>query len=1351
MSADDPNTPLRPGERVGKYRVLEHVARGGMATVYRALDEDLQRQVALKVLAPELAARPEMVERFRREARAAAKLRHENIVAVYDVGSADAIHYLALEFIEGTDLQAYIQRKCRLHPAEARQIAIEAARALDHAHSHGIVHRDVKPSNLMLSVRHGKLHVKLTDFGLALRTDDDDQLRLTLVGTTVGTVDYLAPEQARNSAAADIRSDIYALGCTLFHMLAGSAPFPKGSLTERVVQHLEAEPPDVRRLNKAVPERFVAVLRKMLAKKPEDRYQTPQELLLALEDVALLADGKAPTEAGTAPTRASAKPLAPTIVMGIPAAPPAPKEPAIEPPKEAASPVETFALAEEPPAPAKEPPAPTTAKPRAPRTVAGRPGKTAAPPKEPEAPAKEPDTAPAKEPTAAAKTKAASPKAPARAKVQAPAPTEEPGEATEELPQVKRFRDAEEDEGEPVAKAETKEAAPARKPTKAPPWWAYAAGGGVCLLILLIVAWLSYTPPRPPKKGTVPDTSITQGPPVTKGPGTLPPLTGKEKEPKVETPPDRTPKPPEPVGPPEPTLPALAVSALPVDPIALRKEYLGPYGAFPAWPKDATVVRVSRAAARGPGAARSLGEALSCAEPGKALVIEIHDNGPLLVPALPPLAGCDVTLRAGAGYRPLLAWEPGKADAPAPTALLALTGGRLVLDGLDVVARWTDARATKPAALFRVTRGDFFARGCTFSLAGQHPHGLAVVRLQGAAKPASGAKRPEPARCRLHRCYVRGADLIALALTDAVADILVDESLLVSQHGPLVQIHGGAEEVTLRLVRSTLVAGPSLLDWQASAGKGGAPHVQTLALDSILARGDAATAPGSLLHLAGGADPKALGWKATTCVYAGWKKLLDSAPLTIEGQDLEGWHRHWGSALVDRTLIEAWPAAVPAHRDDLPAAAFLPHSTPVAFKARSAPGALGCPIGRLPPEPAAWLARAYERPPLKFDPLEELKVPPEIPVAADGLYHGGRLELASIPDLGQHLHKLLQSSGLAPRLVFHVIGHGTHAMTPLTVKGVRLVLYFESGRDAKDPLILTPSARGALDRRALFDVESGGLELIAAHVRFPNDRNALVPSFVVRAAVADVTLMRCRLEGPLTRAPERYRGLIAFEGRSGSACRLRLRESTLTTSKLVAQLKGPDVELRVRQSVGLSLDDVFHVEPPEPAVPLADVSAQLEQNTWAFRGAFLTLSPGADDPHAAPERVRVRAVGNYFLDPFATAPAAATLLRFGRPSLARGVLLWQGERNAFDRRLHGYFTPLGADDAEEQTLTDWRALLGPGSERLALDAVPAATVKAASPEAPQLERLAPPRTLRPAAGDPMPGANLVWLGITKKR
>lgn len=280
MSAGDSVDERR---QLGKYQIVEHIATGGMGAVYKALVPETGHIVALKVLSKEMAARPIMRERLRREAAHGAKLSHDHIVEVIEFGEFEGTYFLAMEYVPGKNMQEYIDRRGKLAPDLAEYLLKQIVSALDQVHQHGLIHRDIKPSNILLMRKEGRPIAKLADLGL-IRETSDEEFRLTREGYTVGTVDYLAPEQARDSSLADIRSDIYSLGCTFYQMLTGSAPFPEGTLPERLFKHAEIEPPDVRNANPKIPAKLAAICRRMLAKKPEQRYQTPADLLAELTD-----------------------------------------------------------------------------------------------------------------------------------------------------------------------------------------------------------------------------------------------------------------------------------------------------------------------------------------------------------------------------------------------------------------------------------------------------------------------------------------------------------------------------------------------------------------------------------------------------------------------------------------------------------------------------------------------------------------------------------------------------------------------------------------------------------------------------------------------------------------------------------------------------------------------------------------------------------------------------------------------------------------------------------------------------------------------------------------------------------
>jgi formylglycine-generating enzyme required for sulfatase activity/tRNA A-37 threonylcarbamoyl transferase component Bud32 len=278
------------GLALGAYVLLEKLGEGGMGAVFKARHRKLGRVVALKRIRKERLGNELAVKRFRRECLAAAQFDHPNVVRAYDADEDGGTHFFVMEYVEGLDLARLVKDKGPLPVAEACDYVRQAALGLQHAHEKGLVHRDIKPHNLLLASRgvHPPGLIKVLDLGLArlgLRDADGESASpLTQDGALMGTPDYVAPEQARDARSADIRSDLYSLGCTLYHLLAGRVPFGGGTLTEKLLSHQMDPVPDVRRLRPDVPEAVAHVVTRLMAKKPEDRYQTPAELAGALEE-----------------------------------------------------------------------------------------------------------------------------------------------------------------------------------------------------------------------------------------------------------------------------------------------------------------------------------------------------------------------------------------------------------------------------------------------------------------------------------------------------------------------------------------------------------------------------------------------------------------------------------------------------------------------------------------------------------------------------------------------------------------------------------------------------------------------------------------------------------------------------------------------------------------------------------------------------------------------------------------------------------------------------------------------------------------------------------------------------------
>jgi hypothetical protein len=284
---------LAPETTFAACRIDGVAGRGGMGVVYRATQLPLDRVVALKVVAPECSSDPRFRRRFERESRVAAALDHPNVVPVYASGEEDGQLYLVMRWVEGTDLHALIADSGPLAPVRAAAIVRQVGAALSAAHAAGLVHRDVKPANVLIAGEDGSGHVYLSDFGLTLEPEADP--RLTQTGEWIGTADFMAPEQFE-AGPMDPRTDVYALGCLLYTALTGQAPFRRGTVAATMLAHLRDEPPRPS-ATAGVPVSFDAVVSRALAKRPGDRYQSVE----ALVDATLEAAGEAvPTASSSA-------------------------------------------------------------------------------------------------------------------------------------------------------------------------------------------------------------------------------------------------------------------------------------------------------------------------------------------------------------------------------------------------------------------------------------------------------------------------------------------------------------------------------------------------------------------------------------------------------------------------------------------------------------------------------------------------------------------------------------------------------------------------------------------------------------------------------------------------------------------------------------------------------------------------------------------------------------------------------------------------------------------------------------------------------------------------------------------
>ncbi len=1182
----DPAGKERRVVRMGKFEVVQHIATGGMGAVYRARDTATGQVVAIKVMSAEMAKKPAMLERFKREARSASRLDHDNIVGVREFGECNGLWYLAMEYVDGIDLHDHVKKVGPLDPEEARLIILQGARALRHAYEQGVVHRDVKPSNFLLTWRQERPHVQLTDFGLA-REIDDDTGRVTRAGTTVGTVDYMAPEQARDSSRADTRSDLYSLGCTWFHLLTGDPPFPKGGLGERLIKIMQDEPPDVRDLNPLVSDDCADVINKLLEKDPRDRYQTASDLI----NVLLALEGRCTAKPGERRER---------------------------PPK--------------------------------------------------------------KKPRSAAPTVAAAAK-------------------TEETPEKAGLD-------------------PSLWPTLAGLAAVLVIGGGLLLVLCM--------PRRSPHVPT-PQTGQTV---VTNEPTIIP----SERVLQTPTPPAEK-KPPS-TPPPKPQeLPWLSPGSRTANVAALQQEAHTPWANVAPVPADTATVTVRRAGPSTPSSFRSLAEACRAGEPGKPLVVEIHDNGPLFELPLGAAEGRDLIVRAGKGYRPLIVWDltataRGVRSPEEPLTFLRVAKGRLVLEGLELALRWPQTLAN-PGGLFAVEEGELTATDCTISVAGKPRAGLTLASVRSSK---------EAQRVRFTRCQARGAALTALDLDAPAAEVLFEGCLVVGGDHPLIRVKTGRAPTKLRVVRSTLLGGPALLEVKPPSGDP-QPALVWLGWDSLLSQSRPVVAgkEATLLALPPGSDTRNVTWKAINCLYAGWKNLLTGGA-TVPA-DAAAWQRHWAGINSEGVAVNPWPAQAYSEPATLPATVYRP-TGPVLFRATVAEDQpLGCDLAALPPSRDNWLSLAFD-PMVAVPDLPADDSRPAVPDLNDGKYHGGPIDLAAV-DLGAYLTRLQDERQLGPRVVLHLSGKGEHLTSPIRLKGTSVVLHFPEAEKDTPRLALTLART---DKPVpLIDLDGGSLEVIGGVLRVPDQSN-FKASHVVRVKGGDIRMYRTRLDGPQQSEPEGFAATVSLVGsgdpapEKGRGC--ALNECVVLSSKAAVALEGVGCRLALRQCLLVSAAEALHFLPGPGCKGRTGMQAQLMNVTFASRRAVVRLgdAPGAGVPT---DPVTVLARDCAYLNPFPGRPSRSGMLVWEGDALPRGLLVWQGEREGYDTRLHfaAAAVPGGISDNKEG-YTPWKQLWGAAGVREPRELSPLLVF---DPRRWQLERLA----LK--VREPAPGANLERLGVLPTR
>ncbi len=1055
----------------------------------------------------------------------------------------------------------------------------------------------------------------------------------------------MSPEQARNSAAADIRSDIYSLGCTLYHMLAGKSPFPEGSLTERIYHHVETDPGDIREKNPKVSPALAAVLQRMLAKKPEDRYQTPLELLKDLKNL----DGVRVTQ---------------TREEGISRLADLAEE---ESHRERMEVVDETGFEEDD------------------------------------------DVLP-----------------------------------TRKSRRRQKFRDSDEDEERP---RKARHASKPKSRSATPSWWPLPVSL-VAVISAVIVIWLvtggmgsnddSTDSASPPNRGTQGATPI----PIVRRPWIKLPDLSETKKPPPKTP-DKEPAR-------KSAYPPLYEPSSRLNLIGVGDNMVGSIKDFPQPDAKATVLIVSRSAPNGPNVCRSLDEAVSKTAKGQESIVEIRDNGPLFQSALPEVKDRNIFLKAGAGYRPLIAWHvPAKTEPTFPVRKpelrwLGLTKGRLVLENLDFVVKWTK-RDDREANFFRIRQGELHARGCTFSVAGVRPKGTTVVMLQ--KDHLTGTAWGQKSKCAWHRCYARGEQLTAVASDACESEVLLEDCLAVSSTGPLFAFATHRIQTsTLRLVRSTIVTGSELIALRSLAEKEKAPRLTCHLWDSILALNDRRSR-GEMVHIANRGSANDLRWLVVNCLYAGWKKLL-AADREIVGGSVEQMRNRFSYAEGDRELRTTWPAQQLQQTEQIAARFYNPLKTEACFAATSHDGMVGCDVDKIPQGPKDWLPRTYDdfiQTPL---PVLTKTDPPLIPASTNGRYSGERIDLKGV-DLGKLLEKRLAGNP-AERVVLHLAGKGDHTMTPVKISSVEeLVIYFEPApkptkKKEKAQLVLVPDPSTSAKRQALFEVEGAKLHFIGVKVRFDDSRFTPMPNHLIKMTNGDLRLQRCDLRGPVYHSPDNYRSLLRLAG--NAECDLDVNESILVSMNAVASIADPQARIRVRQSVLAGEGAIVRFDIDGQSLADTKVLCRYDENTIATGSTFIDFMVEGKPPASTVPFV-VQCNRNVFLNPFPGKAGKATLLTANpSTSFAHGLVSWHGKGNVFDsKRL------LAAGRFGKDQVVGWERLWGPRAESsLDVDVPPGDRYTFETDKA-DLKKLAVPLGIAEMLPNEKPGADLVDLGVVRKR
>ncbi len=1255
--------------RVGKYELQKQLGAGGMGTVYLAKDIKLKRLVALKVLPKDKAKNATLVRRFMAEAQAAAQLRNDHIVAIYENGEADGHQFIAMEYVDGTDLHELIRKRGKIPAKRSLEIIKQVVEALQHAYEHNIVHRDIKPSNLLIR---NDGQVKLTDLGLARSIDDTLETDITRAGTTVGTVDYMSPEQGRSSKAADIRSDIYSLGCTWYHMLTGKPPYAEGSMTNKLQAHATAMIPNPRDENDNVTEAMVAVLQRMMSKKPEDRYQTPDELLKDLSSPTLTRGGMA-QEVLTAINEEYDD----TVV--------APKEPRRKSPAGLMPPKNKQTKETD------EDDKPSwldweTLQPLAwgaglllavaaigsivayfTGTLDFGSGKIAQTDQRPKGSDQNVVQSP-KTDGAAVQPGQAPNLQPDVLIVNSPMPDNPNPDGTpgaQPMPDGTTTQTTITSPGDPSANPGD----PANLDSPTVPGDVAQMPG-------------NFDPEEIPEWSTEPSARAQQGlasnsPNSPNSSGSNPSSASPKSagNPKSSNTPNNPSTPNSPANPNSPVTPNS-----PVRP--------NPSGTSPKNAPPDFAMATSKTFSVGPGVAtathfRTLAEALKSAPPEGA-VIRLTSTGPYFLPNVALKQVRRLSLFADEGQQPIILLRPTEGEA---TAGLQLAQGVLELEGLHFALDRSVFAGSDPVQIVTSIDGQLLVRQCSFSIWGTGTVPVRALTVQSLAEPQGVASVLAP-RVLIDQVTIQGDNVTSLDVSRPTADIVIRESLLAGGQQPVIALSGSMPghltsgpnakpRRAVRIVQSTLYADRTVFQVASDDSKS-APPTAIFLQDSVCATAKPASET-VLLDAASwpqAAGLQGLAWTMKDSSIVGFGRLAAlGANSAVQGWD--EWQKFWGKELDPAGFIpDAWPSGATADLSSLPLKTFDRATLPANSARRADQTPPGCDLSLLADFHASrrWLSALIAKP----------AFPEPVTAAAPNVV---KLDISKQQDLGS----LLQSGTWPAGTVLELTGTGLKQMSPVKLVGKSWTIVWRPQEG--QPLTLTPKLSSG-ELSALFVVERGSLEIENVRFQAPSAKKSTLQSLIA-ARNARLRLENVWMQG-LMADSNTLDSLLRWtsdEGNDGGETPyLACRDCLFSGSGSLIRLDLGTAPAFLRNCLLVTRADAIDVR--FSPLPTGKSGAPLlaDHLTISAAQAAFRLKGDANETGGAPHR--------FYVDNSVIAPPLAnkdektpTLFSLGNPASDLARIEWWGQANGVSAEVLSFVRPErdGKPNLSEVGLSRWQS------------------------------------------------------------